>query len=67
MWISLYTFLEMSLFLSASLYDTTQNFFTILTVWPIFVLTAIGVDNALKMWKKYYRHLEDQFGPVLVL
>ena len=45
MWISLYTFLEMSLFVSATLYDKTQNFFTILTVWTKIVHTASGEDN----------------------
>ena len=45
MWISLYTFLEISLFLSATLYHTTQNFFTILTVWTKIVHTASGEDN----------------------
>ena len=45
MWISLYTFLEMSLFVSATIYDTTQNFFTILTVWTKIVQTASGEDN----------------------
>ena len=54
MWISLYTFLEMSLFLYVTIYDTTQNFFTILTVWTKIVQTAIGVDNTLKMWKNFY-------------
>ena len=45
MWISMYTFLEIRLFLSASIYDTTQNFFTILTVWTKIVHTANGEDN----------------------
>ena len=47
MWISLYTFLEISLFLSATIYDTTQNFFTILTVWTkiVHTCTASGGDD----------------------
>ena len=35
----------MSLFLSTNIYDATQNFFTILTVWTKIVHTASGEDN----------------------
>ena len=35
----------MSLFVSATIYDTTQNFFIILTVWAKIVHTASGDDN----------------------
>ena len=49
MWILLYKFLEMSFFLYVTIYDTTQNFFTILTEWTEIVQTAFGVENTLKM------------------
>ena len=32
-----------------TIYDTTQNFFTILTEWTEIVQTAFGVENTLKM------------------
>ena len=45
MCISLHTFLEISLFLSTTKYDTTHNFFTILTFWTKIVHTASSEDN----------------------
>ena len=64
MWISLYTSFEISLFLSATIYDTTQNFSqfqqfgqkssTLLVVRTTIVLPAIGEDKTLKMWKRYF-------------
>ena len=64
----------MSLFLSATIYDTIQNFFTILTVWTNVVHTAAGEDNhcphrywcgqnvkkILKISLKYRLHLQRQ-------
>ena len=35
----------MSLFVSATIYDTTQNFFTILTMWTKIVHAASNEDN----------------------
>ena len=55
----MYTFLEISLFLSATINDTTQNFFTIFTVWTKIVHTASGVDKTLKMWKNEHNLLQN--------
>ena len=59
MWISLYTFLEIVLFLSVTIYDTTQNFLTILTVWTKIVQTArtedIYLSSLLSVWRTHQK------------
>ena len=70
MWISLYTFLEKSLFLSVTRYDTTQIFFTILTMWTTsynvekgnYVLSPLSITALIRALMLYTKVFEKIVG-----